>query len=59
MHGIEEIQAAAKLMYYGGDLAEALLAITLLVRSRPAPQYFHSANINRRNPTVTWKKVVS
>lgn len=28
-HSQEEIQAAAQLMYYGGDLAEALLAIVL------------------------------
>lgn len=28
-HGIEEIRAAAQLMYYGGDLAELLLAIAL------------------------------
>ncbi|MBS9402439.1 cytochrome c oxidase assembly protein [Halomonas sp. TRM85114] len=26
-HGIEEIQAAAQLMYYGGDVAEGLLAL--------------------------------
>ncbi|WP_104204968.1 cytochrome c oxidase assembly protein [Billgrantia saliphila] len=30
-HDVEEIQAAAMLMYYGGDLAEALLAIALMV----------------------------
>ncbi|RCV88401.1 cytochrome c oxidase assembly protein [Billgrantia montanilacus] len=28
-HEVEEIQAAAQLMYYGGDLAEVLLAIAL------------------------------
>lgn len=28
-HGVEEIQFAAQLMYYGGDLAEVLLAIVL------------------------------
>ncbi|WP_052383906.1 cytochrome c oxidase assembly protein [Litchfieldella xinjiangensis] len=28
-HSLEDIQAAAQLMYYGGDLAEALLAIAL------------------------------
>lgn len=28
-HGTEAIQAAAKFMYYGGDLAELLLAIAL------------------------------
>ena len=30
-HSMEQIQAAAQLMYYGGDLAEVLLAIVLLV----------------------------
>lgn len=29
-HSLEEVQAAAQLMYYGGDLAEVLLAIVLL-----------------------------
>ncbi|MCB8889207.1 cytochrome c oxidase assembly protein [Vreelandella malpeensis] len=29
-HGLDEIQAAAQLMYYGGDLAEVLLAVVLL-----------------------------
>ncbi|MCS2608070.1 cytochrome c oxidase assembly protein [Halomonas dongshanensis] len=29
-HGLDEIQAAAQLMYYGGDLAEMLLAVVLL-----------------------------
>lgn len=29
-HSLEEVQAAAQLMYYGGDLAEVLLAIALL-----------------------------
>jgi putative membrane protein len=29
-HSLDEIQAAAQLMYYGGDLAEVLLAIALL-----------------------------
>lgn len=29
-HSVEEIQAAAQLMYYGGDLAELLLAVALL-----------------------------
>lgn len=34
-YGLEEIQAAAKLMYYGGDLAELLLLIVLFVRWKP------------------------
>jgi putative membrane protein len=29
-HGVEEIQAAAQLMYYGGDLAEVMLAVVLM-----------------------------
>lgn len=29
-HSLEEVQAAAQLMYYGGDLAEVLLAVVLL-----------------------------
>jgi putative membrane protein len=29
-YGVEEIQAAAQLMYYGGDLAEVLLAVALM-----------------------------
>ncbi|RUR33224.1 cytochrome c oxidase assembly protein [Vreelandella nanhaiensis] len=29
-HSVEEVQAAAQLMYYGGDLAEVLLAVVLL-----------------------------
>ncbi len=40
-HGIEEIQAAAQVMYYGGDAAEALLALAFFVlwyrRSRRPP----------------------
>ncbi|HSP58867.1 MAG TPA: hypothetical protein VLO12_11255, partial [Halomonas sp.] len=30
-HGIEEIQAAAQVMYYGGDAAEALLALAFFI----------------------------
>ncbi|WP_338072014.1 cytochrome c oxidase assembly protein [Billgrantia bachuensis] len=44
-HGVEEIQAAAQLMYYGGDLAELLLAVALLClahrhRPRASPGVF-------------------
>ncbi|PMR72733.1 cytochrome c oxidase assembly protein [Billgrantia endophytica] len=38
-HDVEEIQAAAQLMYYGGDLAEVLLAIvlfTMWLRTSPS-----------------------
>ncbi|MCM0677562.1 cytochrome c oxidase assembly protein [Micromonospora phytophila] len=34
----EQLRAAATLMYYGGDLAEILLALALLVTWRPAPR---------------------
>ncbi|MCH4811473.1 cytochrome c oxidase assembly protein [Vreelandella neptunia] len=39
-HSLEEIQAAAQLMYYGGDLAEVLLAVVLLTLwlQRPVAQ---------------------
>lgn len=30
-HSVAEIQAAAQMMYYGGDLAEVLLAVALLI----------------------------
>lgn len=45
-HGVEEIEAAAQLMYYGGDLAELLLAVALMLltlrrhRSRTSPGVF-------------------
>lgn len=45
-HGVEEIQAAAQLMYYGGDLAELLLAVALMTltlmrhRHRASPNVF-------------------
>ena len=35
-HSLEEIQAAAQLMYYGGDAAELLLAVALFSGSRGA-----------------------
>lgn len=35
-HSLAEIQAAAKLMYYGGDIAELLLLAVLLLRFFPA-----------------------
>jgi putative membrane protein len=35
-HSLSEIQAAAKLMYYGGDFAELLLLIALLLTFFPA-----------------------
>jgi putative membrane protein len=41
-HGTEEIQAAAQLMYYGGDLAEVLLVVALFAmwyRARGARPY--------------------
>ena len=31
-HGPDEVRAAARLMYYGGDLAEGLLAVALFAR---------------------------
>ncbi|MCC5884532.1 MAG: cytochrome c oxidase assembly protein [Halomonas sp.] len=48
-HSVEEIQAAAQLMYYGGDLAEVLLAVALLVMWLRTP---HS----RREPL--WPKLI-
>ena len=46
-HGPEEIQAAAQLMYYGGDLAELLLLVALFIRW---PQPFGLASGKRHWP---------
>lgn len=46
-HGAEEIQTAAQLMYYGGDLAELLLVIALFATWR---QPLGSASGNRHWP---------
>ncbi|MFW3615572.1 cytochrome c oxidase assembly protein [Billgrantia antri] len=53
-HGAEEIQAAAQLMYYGGDLAELLLAVALLSLWLCTPQERREALFPlpaRRRPT--------
>lgn len=49
-HSLEEIQAAAKLMYYGGDLAELLLTLALFLAWRHARSR-HSA-LGHRDSTV-------
>ncbi|MEV4759301.1 cytochrome c oxidase assembly protein [Micromonospora sp. NPDC049559] len=51
----DEVRAGAVLMYYGGDLAEILLALALLAMWRPGPRrrrHLAPAAADRRRPLV-------
>ncbi|MEH0938291.1 cytochrome c oxidase assembly protein [Micromonospora psammae] len=57
----EQLRAAATLMYYGGDLAELLLALALLATWRPAPRRARPAAPDpgrRERFMIGWVRVV-